>query len=55
MTVLQKLLNQLGSSLSADGIFESKTETAVKSYQKKQGLTQDGICGPKTWGNLLAV
>ncbi len=55
VTVLQKLLNQLGSSLTEDGDFGSKTEAAVKSYQKKQGLTQDGICGPKTWAAILAV
>ncbi|MCD8159803.1 MAG: peptidoglycan-binding protein [Clostridiales bacterium] len=55
VTVLQKLLNQLGSSLTEDGDFGSKTEAAVKSYQKGQGLTQDGICGPKTWAAILAV
>ncbi|MCD8085450.1 MAG: peptidoglycan-binding protein [Clostridiales bacterium] len=54
VTVLQKLLNQMGSSLTEDGDFGSKTEAAVKSYQKKQGLTQDGICGPKTWAAILA-
>lgn len=55
VTVLQKLLNQLGASLSEDGIFGSKTETAVKSYQGEQSLTVDGICGPKTWAAILEV
>lgn len=54
VTVLQKLLNQLGASLSEDGIFGSKTETAVKNYQKDKSLSQDGICGPKTWAKLLS-
>ncbi|MCD8342519.1 MAG: glycoside hydrolase family protein [Clostridiales bacterium] len=55
VTVLQKLLNQLGASLSEDGIFGSKTESAVKTYQGEQSLTVDGICGPKTWAKILAV
>ena len=37
------------------GSFGSKTEDAVKEYQKKKGLSADGICGPKTWGKLLGV
>ncbi|MCD8127696.1 MAG: glycoside hydrolase family protein [Clostridiales bacterium] len=55
VTVLQKLLNQLGASLSEDGIFGSKTEAAVEQYQTDNGLSVDGICGPKTWGGILAV
>jgi len=35
--------------LTVDGIFGSKTESAVKSYQKKVGLLPDGIVGEKTW------
>lgn len=31
-----------------DGIYGSKTVTAVRSFQSKNGLTVDGIAGPKT-------
>jgi len=37
------------------GSFGSKTEAAVKQYQKKMGLEADGVCGGKTWGALLGV
>lgn len=37
------------------GDFGSKTEAAVKLYQKKMGLEIDGSCGPKTWASLLGV
>lgn len=33
---------------SIDGIYGSKTFEAVKSFQKKNGLTADGIAGSKT-------
>ena len=33
---------------AVDGIFGSKTYAAVKSFQKKNGLTVDGIVGPQT-------
>ena len=33
---------------SVDGVYGSKTEAAVKSFQKKNGLTVDGIAGKKT-------
>lgn len=33
---------------SADGIYGSATEAAVKSFQRKNGLTADGICGVQT-------
>lgn len=38
--------------LTADGIFGPKTESAVKSYQKKNGLVPDGIVGTKTWAHM---
>ena len=33
---------------SVDGIYGSKTQEAVKYFQRKNGLTVDGIAGPKT-------
>ncbi len=33
---------------SIDGVYGSKTVAAVKWFQAKNGLTQDGIAGPKT-------
>lgn len=49
---LQNALNAAGYSLDEDGIFGSKTQAAVKQYQKSQGLTVDGIVGKNTWGAL---
>lgn len=37
------------------GSFGSKTEAAVRSYQKKQGLPQSGICDWATWTKLLGA
>ena len=53
MKVMQELLSKNGSSLKIDGIFGSGTRNAVKAFQKANGLTVDGICGPKTWVKLL--
>ena len=33
---------------SVDGIYGTKTRAAVISFQKKHGITADGICGSKT-------
>ena len=32
-----------------DGVFGKNTEAALKAFQKSQGLTVDGVCGPATW------
>jgi cell wall-associated NlpC family hydrolase len=50
---LQRLLNAFGSSLNVDGDFGSKTDSALKAYQKKNSLQIDGICGVKSWESLL--
>ena len=55
VTELQKLLNQNGYSLDEDGVFGSKTQAAVKDYQKKNNLAVDGIVGTNTWGALTAA
>ena len=33
--------------------FGPKTEEAVKEFQRKHGLTADGIVGPKTWAMIM--
>ena len=33
---------------TVDGIYGTKTKNAVIYFQKKNGLTADGICGKKT-------
>ena len=44
--LVQLMLNEKGYSCgSADGIFGTKTESAVRSYQKAKGLSVDGIVG----------
>lgn len=50
---LQMLLNsKYGYDLEVDGNFGKATESAVKDFQKKHGLTADGVVGPKTWKAL---
>lgn len=49
--VMQEFLLQLGYVLpryGADGEFGSETETALKAFQKKKGITQDGIYGSES-------
>ncbi len=47
-TIQQKLKNWGYYDGDVDGIFGSKTQAAVKAFQKKNGLTADGIAGPNT-------
>lgn len=51
----QELLIKKGYSLpryGADGDFGKETLTAVKAFQKANGLTADGVIGAKTWAKL---
>src|SRR5215217_4488632 len=41
---VQRWLNQ-----PADGVFGRGTRAAVKRFQRRQGLTPDGVVGPATW------
>jgi hypothetical protein len=45
----------LAANESIDGKFGPKTDEAVKRFQGKHSLTQDGIVGRNTWAALLKV
>ncbi|MGH4051715.1 MAG: peptidoglycan-binding protein [Clostridium sp.] len=50
---LQQSLAKLGYNLGqVDGVFGSKTETAVKLFQKDNALAVDGIVGDITWAAI---
>ncbi len=51
--VLQETLQNNNYNVSMDGIYGSKTLTATKNYQRKAGLSNDGIVGCKTWRSLV--
>lgn len=55
VVTLQHLLINKGYAMTADGIFGSGTETAVKDFQAKNGLTADGIVGANTWSKLVVT
>ena len=50
---VKKLQQKLG--LEPVGNFGPKTEEAVKAFQKKNGLTADGIVGDGTWGKIMGT
>lgn len=56
---LQRLLSATGYDLGSlnphDGSFGSKTEAAVRAFQKANSLTVDGIVGQQTWNKLLGI
>lgn len=53
VTRLQNALKDLGFyTMKVDGIYGAGTQKAVKAYQRKNGLSADGVAGPKTLGKL---
>jgi len=49
---IQVILNQLKCSvppLEEDGLNGQKTKLALSEFQRRNGLTPDGVFGPKTW------
>lgn len=53
---LQRMLWAMGYYKgNIDGDFGSLTDAAVRAYQKKKGLTVDGIVGKQTWTALMGV
>lgn len=54
--ILQDALNALGYSAgSLDGKFGARTENALRAYQRRVGLTADGVCGCNTWKKITAA
>lgn len=45
---LQYLLREAGYDVEIDGSFGRGTETKIRDFQRKSGLTVDGRAGPKT-------
>lgn len=56
VTILQATLTCQGFACSGgiDGDFGSGTHNAVIAFQKKKGLTRDGVVGKNTWSKLYA-
>jgi peptidoglycan hydrolase-like protein with peptidoglycan-binding domain len=54
---LQEMLNAARAcpTLTADGVFGSGTSTAVKAFQRANGLEVDGVAGSSTWAALEAI
>jgi peptidoglycan hydrolase-like protein with peptidoglycan-binding domain len=52
---LQELLCAHGFTLKIDGDFGSITETAVRIYQRQQGLRVDGVVTAVTWKALRST
>jgi len=50
---LQRALNRAGYDIEIDGDFGSATEQAVRRFQARSGLIEDGLAGPATWAALL--
>lgn len=52
---IQKRLKQLGYYDEAvDGVFGIQTASAIRRFQKDNGVLVDGIVGPVTWKTLLS-
>ena len=62
VVIVQASLNRISQNYPAipkianvDGIYGSRTEASVRSFQEIFGLTPDGIVGPATWYALVRL
>lgn len=52
--LIQGCLIAKGYSIAMDGVFGKETQSAVKDFQRKSSISQDGIVGKNTMSNLLS-
>lgn len=52
VALLQECLNNYGYGLTADGVLEAVTATAVRRFQHVMGIGVDGVVGNTTWQHL---
>ena len=62
VVVIQTALNRISQNYPAipkiptvDGIYGSRTENSVRSFQQIFGLSPDGIVGPATWYRIVRL
>lgn len=51
---LQEALQSRSYNLISDGVFGKKTETALQDFQRKHGLSDNGVVGPKRLLDVLS-
>lgn len=52
---MQQALSDLGYTLKVDGVYSRGTQSAVKAFQRDQGLKEDGKAGDKTLSRLYGT
>jgi len=52
VAILQSALNRAGISVDVTGIFGSATESAVRTFQQRQGIPVTGVVDSTTWDRL---
>ncbi|MEB3281013.1 MAG: C39 family peptidase [Lyngbya sp.] len=52
---VQTALKKLGYLVETNGIFDKKTDDAVKEFQHEKNLSVDGVVGSTTWGKLFVT
>lgn len=53
VAMLQQLLAGCGFPVGQTGMFDAATRDAVVAFQRRQGLTADGIVGYRSWETLF--
>lgn len=53
--LVQKALQASGQTVTLNGVFDHQTETAVKQFQRRQGLVVDGVVAACTWLALSKI